>query len=99
MLRLDHLEEQLGDVAQATNVATLSAEAVAAYHRVQVAMWEDGTCDIDETSPCVFTCGIVSGSRLVPIPVRCDVPFHSPRQSRTSEPPPPGALLPSVPPG
>ena len=73
VMRLDRLEEKVGTIARRTKVAELSAEDVAAYHKVQNAFWEDGTCGINETSPCVFRCNVITGGRVVPIPKPCDI--------------------------
>lgn len=72
VVRLERLENQLGTVARKAKSAELSAEDVAAYHKVQNAFWEDGTCGINETSPCVLRCNVVTGGRVVPIPKPCD---------------------------
>ncbi len=52
-VRLERLEKRLDTVAKAPKTAELSAEDISAYHRVRTALWEDGTCGINETSPCV----------------------------------------------
>lgn len=72
VMRLDRLEEKIGTIGRKVNVSELSAVEVAAYHKVQTAFWEDGTCGINETSPCVFRCNIVTGGRVIPIPKACD---------------------------
>jgi hypothetical protein len=73
LLRLDRLEEKVGTISAAPKVARLSVEEVAAYHKVVTALWEDGTCGINETSPCVFKCNVVTGGKVVPVPRKCDV--------------------------
>lgn len=73
VMRLDRLEEKVGTIARRTKAAELSVEDVAAYHKVQNAFWEDGTCGINETSPCVFRCNVITGGRVVPIPKPCDI--------------------------
>jgi len=72
-VRLERLEERVGTVARKTKASELTAEDVAAYHKVQNAFWEDGSCGINETSPCVFRCNLVVSGRVVPIPKPCDV--------------------------
>ncbi len=72
VMRLDRLEEKLGTIGRRSKVAELSAEDVAAYHRVQSAFWEEGSCGINETSPCVFRCNILTGGKIIPIPKPCD---------------------------
>lgn len=52
-VRLDRLEKRVGTVAKAPKTAELSQEDISAYHRVRSALWEDGSCGINETSPCV----------------------------------------------
>ena len=71
MLRLKNIEEKIS--APKAKVATLTAEEVTAYHKVMNALWDDGTCGINETSPCVFTCNVVTGGKVTPIPKACDV--------------------------
>ena len=71
-VRLERLEQSVGTVARRGKAAELSAEDIAAYHRVQTAFWEDGTCGINETSPCILKCNVVTGGRVVPIPKICD---------------------------
>lgn len=71
--RLDNLEDKISTVGRRPKVAELAATDVAAYHKVQNAFWEDGTCGINETSPCVLRCNIVTGGRVVPIPKPCDI--------------------------
>ncbi len=68
VLRLERLEQTVGAIAVAPKVATVTAEEVAAYHKVNNLMWEDGTCGINETSPCIFRCNVFSQGRLTRIP-------------------------------
>ena len=73
LTRLKSLEDRVATIARKSRVTELSAEDVAAYHKVQNAFWEDGTCGINETSPCVFRCNVITAGRVVPIPKPCDV--------------------------
>lgn len=76
LVRLENIEKALGaggTVAKKPKVSELSADDIAAYHKVQNAFWEDGTCGINETSPCVFRCNSSSGKKVVPIIRICDV--------------------------
>lgn len=73
MLRLERLEAKVGAVKAAPKTSKLSSAEIDAYHKVVTALWEDGTCGINETSPCVFKCNVVSGGKLIPIPRKCDV--------------------------
>lgn len=73
VLRLERLEEKIGSITTSPKVARLSIEEVNAYHKVATALWEDGTCGINETSPCVFKCNVVTGGKVIPIPRKCDV--------------------------
>ena len=57
-LRLERLEDKLSTIAGGTRAAKLSEEEIAAYHRVRTALWEDGSCGINETSPCVLNCRV-----------------------------------------
>ena len=72
VLRLERLEEKVGTVAQKSRASELTAEDIAAYHKVQNAFWEGGGCGINETSPCILKCHVVTGGRVVPIPKPCD---------------------------
>ena len=73
-IRLKNLEETVSTIARRSHrAAELSAADVAAYHKVQNAFWEDGTCGINETSPCIFRCNVITGGKVVPIPKPCDV--------------------------
>lgn len=72
IVRLERLEAKIGTVARKA-VSELSADEVAAYHKVQNAFWEDGTCGINETSPCILRCNVITGGRVIPIPKPCDV--------------------------
>lgn len=73
VVRLERLEEKIATVSRTHKVAELSATDLAAYHKVVNAFWEDGTCGINETSPCILRCNVVTGGRVVPIPKPCDV--------------------------
>ena len=73
LVRLKNLEETVSTIARKNRVAELSAADVAAYHKVQNAFWEDGTCGINETSPCIYRCNVITGGKVVPIPKPCDV--------------------------
>jgi len=72
VLRLESLEQKVGTVARKAKVSELTAAEVAAYHKVQNAFWEDGTCGVNETSPCVVRCNFVTGGKVIPIPKPCD---------------------------
>jgi hypothetical protein len=67
-LRLERLEAKLETIGREPSVSGLTAEDVAAYHKVQNAFWEDGTCGINETSPCVFRCNILRDDKVLPLP-------------------------------
>ena len=71
-LRLKNLEEKISTIARRHRVSELSAEDISAYHKVQNAFWEDGTCGINETSPCIFRCNVITGGKVIPIPKPCD---------------------------
>ena len=73
LLRLKCLEDKIGAISATpkAGVAKLTEAEVSAYHKVATALWEDGTCGINETSPCVFTCNVVTGGKVVPIPKTC----------------------------
>ena len=73
LLRLERLEEKINTISVSHNVTKLTAAEVAAYHKVVTALWEDGTCGINETSPCVFKCNVIVTGKVVPIPRKCDV--------------------------
>ena len=75
LLRLKCLEDKIGAISATpkAGVAKLTEAEVSAYHKVATALWEDGTCGINETSPCVFTCNVVTGGKVVPIPKACIV--------------------------
>jgi hypothetical protein len=72
VLRLERLEEKVGTVARKGRATELTEEDIKAYHKVQNAFWEDGTCGINETSPCILRCNVVTGGRVIPIPKPCD---------------------------
>jgi hypothetical protein len=72
-VRLENLEKKIGTVARRAKVADLTVEDIAAYHKVQSAFWEDGTCGINETSPCILRCNIINEGKVIPIPKPCDI--------------------------
>lgn len=77
-LRLERIEKAIENIAKpvVNRAATLSEDDIAAYHRVREVLWEDGTCGINETSPCVISCRIIDKiCKVVPIPIckPCDV--------------------------
>ena len=72
LARLESLEAKVGTISRPSAAAKLEKADIAAYHKVQLAFWEDGTCGINETSPCIIRCNIVTGGRIVPIPKACD---------------------------
>jgi hypothetical protein len=67
-LRLERLEAKLDTIGREPSVSALTEQDIAAYHKVQNAFWEDGSCGINETSPCVFRCNIFKGGTVVPLP-------------------------------
>lgn len=74
-LRLERIEKAIDSIAKPV-VSQLSEDDITAYHRVREVLWEDGTCGINETSPCVVTCRIIDKvCKVVPIPIckACDV--------------------------
>jgi len=73
-LRLERIEKAIETLAKPRSSAVSLSEAdVAAYHRVREALWEEGTCGINETSPCVISCIIIDKiCKIVPIPTFCD---------------------------
>lgn len=72
-VRLERIEKAIETLPKASSTV-LSEEDVAAYHRVRTVLWEDGTCGINETSPCVISCRIVEKiCQIVPICRICDV--------------------------
>ncbi len=76
-LRLERIEKAIETIAKPRRGEVELSEAdVEAYHRVRSALWEEGSCGINETSPCVISCVIVDKiCRVVPIPLPkpCDV--------------------------
>ena len=74
-LRLERLEQKLERLVEDPSVSQLTEKDVAAYHKVQNAFWEDGSCGINETSPCVFRCNIFKGGKVIalPRPKFCDI--------------------------
>jgi hypothetical protein len=72
VIRLEKLEAKVETVSRPNKVTELTAEDIAAYHKVQMAFWEDGTCGINETSPCILKCNIFTQGVVVPIPKACD---------------------------
>ena len=73
-LRLERIEKAIETLAKPrAGEVSLSEADVEAYHRVREALWEEGSCGINETSPCVISCIIVDKiCRIVPIPKPCD---------------------------
>ncbi len=72
LVRLERLEEKIGAISvtsKTPKVSKLTIAEVDAYHKVVSTLWEDGTCGINETSPCVFKCNVVIGKKVVPIPI------------------------------
>lgn len=76
-LRLERIERAIERIARPGGGQVEIAEAdIEAYHRVRAVLWEEGTCGINETSPCVITCRIIERiCKVVPIPLPkpCDV--------------------------
>jgi hypothetical protein len=73
-LRLERVEAKLDALGGEPAVSALTEADITAYHKVQNAFWEDGSCGINETSPCVLRCNVVKGSKIVPIKIKfCDV--------------------------
>ena len=72
-VRLKNLESKLETVSRRAAVEGLTAKDIAAYHKVQVAFWEDGTCGINETSPCILRCNVINQGKVIPIPKPCDI--------------------------
>ncbi len=68
-LRLERIEKAVETIAtQRSGLATLSTEEINVYHKVRTVLWEDGSCGINETSPCVISCRIVeTACKVVPI--------------------------------
>jgi hypothetical protein len=72
-VRLERIEKAIETLPKTAKTA-LSEEDVAAYHRVRTAMWEDGSCGINETSPCIISCRIIDKiCQVVPVCRVCDV--------------------------
>jgi hypothetical protein len=71
-VRLENVESKLETVSRRSKVEDLSAKDIAAYHKVQLAFWEDGTCGINETSPCILRCNVIHQGKVIPIPKPCD---------------------------
>ena len=67
-VRLERIESALETIGREASVGALTEADIAAYHKVQNAFWEDGSCGINETSPCVFRCNIFKGGKVVPLP-------------------------------
>lgn len=67
-LRLERLEAKLDTVARTPSVSNLTADDIAAFHKVRNAFWEDGSCGINETSPCIG-CNAFVNDRVVKIPI------------------------------
>jgi hypothetical protein len=74
-IRLERLEQKLGTLGREPSVSALTEQDLAAYHKVQNAFWEDGSCGINETSPCILRCNIFKGGEVIPLPRPrfCDV--------------------------
>ena len=72
-VRLKNLESKLETVSRRAAVSELSAKDIEAYHKVQLAFWEDGTCGINETSPCILRCNVIHQGKVISIPKPCDV--------------------------
>ena len=72
-VRLKNLEAKLETVSRRNKVEELSARDIAAYHKVQQAFWEDGTCGINETSPCILRCNVINQGKVIQIPRSCDI--------------------------
>ena len=74
-LRLERLEAKFDTQDRQPAVSALTEQDLAAYHKVQNAFWEDGTCGINETSPCILRCNILKDDLVVqlPPPTRCDI--------------------------
>jgi hypothetical protein len=73
-VRLERIEKAI-ETQPKPQASSLSEDDVAAYHRVRSVLWEDGSCGINETSPCVISCRIIDKiCRVVPVICRaCDV--------------------------
>lgn len=69
-LRLKALEDKLETVARKSRVSDLSADEIKAYLRVREAFFEEGSCGINETSPCNLHCRI---SCVISCRIVCDV--------------------------
>jgi len=72
-VRLKNLEEKLETVSRRGSVEALSETDIAAFHKVQAAFWEDGTCGINETSPCILRCNVFHGGKVIKVPQPCDI--------------------------
>lgn len=70
VLRLERLEEKLGGPRD-PKATKLTAREVETYHKVNAALWEDGSCGINETSPCIWKCYVFDAGRLKPVPQIC----------------------------
>jgi hypothetical protein len=71
-LRLERIEQAIETLPKQAGSA-LTEEDITAYHRVRSVLWDDGTCGINETSPCVISCRIIDKTcRVVPIFKSCD---------------------------
>jgi hypothetical protein len=69
-LRLDRIEKAISGLGRPRSEVALTEADIAAYHRVRQVMWDEGTCGINETSPCVISCRIIDKiCRVVPIPI------------------------------
>ncbi len=76
-LRLERIEKAVETIAtQRSGLGSLSAEEINVYHKVRSALWEEGSCGINETSPCIISCRVIDKiCKVVPIPIcrACDV--------------------------
>lgn len=71
-VRLERIEKALG-VGKTPEV---SDDELAAYHKVRTALWEGGSCGINETSPCIVVtsvCRICQVCRACVVCRACDV--------------------------
>ena len=72
-LRVRDLEAKLETVSRRSAVEDLSEADIEAFHKVQNAFWEDGSCGINETSPCILRCNIFNAGKVIKIPKPCDI--------------------------
>lgn len=58
-LRMERLEQKLDTVARKPAAANISEEELQTYQKVKAAFFgPDGSCGINETSPCVIACRV-----------------------------------------